>query len=337
MIKQRDIDIVFETPFNSDFFKDKTVLITGATGRLGIFLTTAMLEANKRFGAGIKVLASVRNLAKAKALLPDDDNLSICCHDINQAIDYEGQVDYIFHTAGMASPSDYQTPADVLWGHVNGTHNILEFARTHGTQKVLYTSTIEVYGSWQSEKLITEDDMGVLIHTNARCCYPEAKRLCETMLASYKYQYGVNFVIVRMSHTIGPGIQLTDGRGFAEFINTALQGKDIILHSAGTVVRTYTYTAEVIGAMLLAFTKGDEQIYNIAKSDNAVSIKQLADIIAASVPNKVEVKFAQNVPATLNYLNYKIGILDSEKIIKLGWNPRIDIEKTLLYTIESFL
>ena len=65
----------------------------------------------------------------------------------------------------------------------------------------------------------------------ARACYPEAKRLCETMLASYEAQYGLNYVGVRLCHTFGPGIDLDDGRAFAQFIKCVIDGKDITLYS----------------------------------------------------------------------------------------------------------
>ena len=141
-----------------------------------------------------------------------------------------------------------------MWGHVQGTRNVLELARTHNGEKVLYVSTVEIYGEWKSEDGIKETDMGVMRCDNARACYPEAKRLCETMLATYEAQYGIQYVGVRLCHTFGPGIVLNDGRAFSEFIRNVLEGKDIVLQTDGSAERTYTYVADAIGAMLLAFT-----------------------------------------------------------------------------------
>lgn len=337
---RRDLDIVFSSPVEWTAFKDSKILVTGATGRLGIYLIRSLLEANKRFNLGITILALARKPEKVHAVLGDiikNKSLNVFYQDINMLFEYNSTVDYIFHTAGQASPSDYVAPVDTLWGHVNGTHNILEFARKHDTRKILYVSTVEVYGDWKSEYMIKESDMGPLFHAKARACYPEAKRLCETMLASYQLQYGIDYTVVRMSHTIGAGVSLTDGRGFAEFIDTALKGKDIILHSDGRTVRTYTYTADAIGGMFTAFTKGNDQYYNIANSNNELSILELANLIASLVPKPVQVKFDSSVKPSLSYLPYKIGILDASELKKLGWQPQVNVHNTLLWTIESFL
>lgn len=337
---QRDLSIVFNNPIDWLKFQDATILVTGATGRLGIYLIRSLLEANEKYGTNATIIALARKPEKAHAVLGDvlkNKSLKIFYQDINVSFEYNSKVDYIFHTAGQASPSDYVAPVDTLWGHVNGTHNILEFARKHDVKKVLYISTVEVYGDWKGDNMIKETDMGPLFHAKSRACYPEAKRLCETMLASYEMQYGIDFVVVRMSHTIGPGISLHDGRGFAEFIDTALKGKDIVLHSDGSVVRTYTYTPEAIGAMFLAFTKGDQKFYNIANTNNELSIRELANIIASLVPNPVTVRFDSGIKPSLSYLPYKLGILDPAEIIKLGWKPKVNSHDTLLWTIESFL
>lgn len=337
---QRDLGIVFSSPIEWSQLRDSRVLVTGATGRLGIYLIYSILEANQRFHLNTSVLALARKPEKVHSVFGDvikDPALEIFYQDINVPFEYNDRVDYIFHTAGQASPSDYVAPVDTLWGHVNGTHNMLEFARKHNTQKILYISTVEVYGDWKGEDMIKETDMGPLHHDNARACYPEAKRLCETMLASYKLQYSIDYTVVRMSHTIGSGISLSDGRGFAEFIDTALKGKDILLHSDGRVVRTYTYTADAIGGMFLALTKGDKQHYNIANANNELSIYELAKLIAALVPNPVQVRFDSSVKPSLSYLPYKIGILDSSELGRLGWKPQVNAHDTLLWTIESFL
>ena len=71
------------------------------------------------------------------------------------------------------------------------------------------------------------------------------------MLAAYKKEYGISFCGVRLCHTLGPGIVLDDGRGFAEFMDCVLNDHDIVLHSDGGAMRTYTYVADAINAIFL--------------------------------------------------------------------------------------
>ena len=336
----RDIQIILETNAEWEKLRDTTVLVTGATGRLGMYFVYALKEANRRWGLNIRIVALARNPEKIQALYGEwEQDMVVLAQDVTQPIEYGETVDYIIHTAGLASPSDFTTrPVDTLWGHVMGTRNVLELAKKCQTKKVLYTSTVEVYGVWKQEAYIKEGDMGPMNHRNSRACYQEAKRLCETMLECYQAEHGVDFVVVNMSHTFGPGISLTDGRAFAEFIRNVVEGQDIVLQTDGSAVRTYTYVADAVGAMFLAMLNGEEHYYNAATVENQISVRDLANLIASLDPQKkTKVVFANQEQQTLLYLPFKLGILDSSKIRELGWTPQVDVETAFRWTMESFL
>lgn len=341
MVEQRDLDIIFKNSIDWECFRNKTVLVTGATGRLGMYIVEAINKADIDWNLNVRIYALARSREKLEKVFGNALNLPNIIpiiQDIVENISIDGPVDYIFHTAGAASPMDFtKWPVDTLWGHLQGTRNVLELAREKHTSKVLYVSTVETYGEWKSEDGIKEDDMGPMHCDNARACYPEAKRMCETMLASYKAQYDVDYVGVRLCHTLGPGILLDDGRAFAQFLGNVINGEDIILQSDGSAARTYTYVADAIGAILLAFTKGKENYYNIANLNNLITIKDLAELIAELDPQKkVRVKYA-NTASNLKYLPFKLGIMNVDRIKDLGWQPRVGIKDTFKYTLESFL
>lgn len=342
MVEQRDIEIILKNPIDWEKFRNKTVLVTGATGRLGMYIVEAINKADIDWNLNLTIIALARSEEKLKKVFGRSlelPNMHTLVQDITEPICWDGDVHYIFHTAGAASPQDFTNwPVDTLWGHLQGTRNILELAKEKRTQKVMYVSTVEIYGEWKSEEGIREEDMGPIYCDHARACYPEAKRMCETMLASYEAQYGIPYMGVRLCHTLGPGVSLTDGRGFAEFIKNVVDGQDIVLHSDGSVQRTYTYVADAIGAMLLAFTKGKERYYNIANLENLISIRDLANLIAGLDPKKkVQVRFDENVNQNLKYLPFKLGIMNVDKIIDLGWYPQVGIEDTFRFTLDSFL
>lgn len=342
MVEQRDIDIILRNPIDWEKFRNKTILVTGATGRLGMYFVEAINKADIDWNLNLTIIAMARSEKKLKEVFGQTlklPNIRTMVQDITEPITYDGLVHYIFHTAGAASPMDFtQAPVDTLWGHVQGTRNILELAREKKSERVFYVSTVETYGEWKSEEGIKETDCGPMHCDNARACYPEAKRLCETMLASYEAQFGIDYVGVRLCHTFGPGISLYDGRAFAEFIRDVLEGKDIVLQTDGSATRTYTYVADAIGAMLLAFTKGKEKYYNIANLDNLISIRDLANLIAGLDPKKkVKVQYASDTEQKLKYLPFKLGIMNVDRIMNLGWRPQVGIEDAFRYTIESFL
>ena len=342
MVEQRDIDIILKNPIDWEKFRNKTILVTGATGRLGMYFVEAINKADIDWNLNLTIIAMARSEEKLKEVFGQTlklPNIKTMVQDITEPIKYDAPVHYIFHTAGAASPVDFtQAPVDTLWGHVQGTRNILELAREKKSERVFYVSTVETYGEWKSEDGIKETDCGPMHCDNARACYPEAKRLCETMLASYEAQYGIDYVGVRLCHTFGPGISLYDGRAFAEFIRNVLEGKDIVLQTDGSAARTYTYVADAIGAMLLAFTKGKDKYYNIANLDNLISIRDLANLIARLDPKKkVKVQYASDTEQKLKYLPFKLGIMNVDRIMNLGWRPQVEIEDAFKYTIESFL
>lgn len=339
-MEKRDLDIITNSAVNWHMYLNCTVLVTGATGRLGRYILETLADVDIRYNLNMTIIGLARNEKKARDVfdnLLDLPNVAFLYQDVNTEITYEGNIDYIFHTAGPAAPKDYFTPVDTLWAHVNGTHNVMECARTHGTKRVFYVSTVETYGEWKSDEKIKETDMGLMRHVNSRSCYPEAKRLCETMLASYKEQYGISWCGVRLCHTLGPGVSLTDGRGFAEFMDCVIHNRDIVLHSDGSAMRTYTYVADVVNAFFLIMDNGEDAYYNVANLDNLISIRDLAETMVKLLPNRTcKVVFSEEA-SKLPYLPFKLAIMDTSKIEELGWKPSTDIEHMFKWTMESFL
>lgn len=341
MVEQRDIDIIHSNPIDWEKFRNKTILVTGATGRLGMYIVEAINKADIDWNLNLNIIALARSGEKLRQVFGSSLNLPnvhTLVQDITEPIKWPGEVHYIFHTAGAASPQDFtNTPVETLWGHLQGTRNVLELAKEKRSEKILYVSTVEVYGDWKSGDGIREEDMGPVRCDSARACYPEAKRMCEAMLASYEAQYGINYMGVRLCHTFGPGISLDDGRAFSEFIRNVIRGEDIVLQTDGSAERTYTYVADAIGAVLLAFTKGKEHYYNIANLDNLISIRDLAELISGlDTKGKVKVRHACDDGQRLKYLPFKLGIMNVDRIMGLGWRPQVGIEDAFRYTLESF-
>lgn len=341
MVERRDLDIIFKSPIDWEVFRNKTILVTGATGRLGMYIVEAINKADIDWNLNLNIIALARNEAKLKEVFGNSlrlPNIHTLVQDITEPIQWNDEVNFIFHTAGLASPMDFSNwPVDTLWGHVQGTRNVLELARKKKAEKVLYVSTVEIYGEWHEKDGICEQDMGPIHCDNARACYPEAKRLCETMLAAYEEQYHIPYMGVRLCHTFGPGISLDDGRAFSEFIKNVIEGKDILLKSDGSAMRTYTYVSDAIGALLLAFTKGKNHYYNIANLDNLISIRDLAQLIAdLDIKKKIQVRYITDSEQELKYLPFKLGIMNVDRIQELGWKPQVGLEEAFRYTLESF-
>ena len=174
-MEKRDLDIITNSAVNWRMYLNCTVLVTGATGRLGRYILETLADVDLKYNLNMRILGLARSEEKARAVfdnLLELPNVEFLYQDLNAEIDYDGKIDYIFHTAGPAAPKDYDPPVETLWAHVNGTHNVMECARTHKTKRVFYISTVEIYGEWEDDKHIKESDMGIMCHLNSRACYP---------------------------------------------------------------------------------------------------------------------------------------------------------------------
>ena len=242
-IVTKDMNFLTKRFEYSDEIKDKTILVTGATGLIAKNFVIFLLTLNKKLKLNIKVVALVRNLEKAKNTFKDYEceNLIYLNQDICDEIKYDGKVDYIFHAAGSCSAEAIKrNPVGIMKANTIGTINVLEFAREKEVTKVIFPSTREIYGKVEGIDNISESDMGVLDPLNSRNCYPESKRLAETLFRSYADQYGVKFNILRIAHTYGPGMEIrNDGRVMADFIGAVVDNKNIVLNSDGTAIRAF--------------------------------------------------------------------------------------------------
>lgn len=340
-MENRDLKIIKNSVVNWRMYLNATVLVTGATGRLGRYILETLADVDLEYNLNMRVLGLARSGEKARDVfgsLLELPNVKFLYQDVNTEIRYDGKIDYIFHTAGPAAPRDFhEDPAGTLWAHVNGTRQVMECARTHRAKRVFYVSTVEPYGEWEQDARIRETDMGIMRQFSARACYPEAKRLCETMLAAYKEQYGISSCGVRLCHTLGPGISLTDGRAFAEFMNCVMNNEDIVLHSDGSAMRTYTYTPDAVNAMFLIMDKGEDMLYNVASEENLISIRDLARLMPALLPGCASKVVFSEEAAKLPYLPFRLAIMDTAKVRELGWKPQTDIPHTFQWTMQSFL
>ena len=115
-----------------EFLRNKTLLITGATGMLGRYLTEYLIYLNAEKNLNLKILLIVRNLKKVELLFGNKLNKNIQCiiSELNTPLKAEEKINYIIHAASLADPQYYKTnPVDVALPNILGTYYLLELAR----------------------------------------------------------------------------------------------------------------------------------------------------------------------------------------------------------------
>lgn len=304
-------------------FDSASVLVTGATGLIGSLLvrTFCRLPKIKR------VYAHVRDAEKARKMLGAGPELLV--GDIREPIDLDADIDYIIHCASVtASRFMVSNPVDTISISVRGTESILEFARKKSVKKVLYLSSMEVYGKTTPEQNpITENQLGYIDLSNPRASYPESKRLCEAMSYAYFSQFKVPIIVARLAQSFGAGIPLSDNRVSMQFAKSVIQNQDIILHTKGLSVSNFCYTTDVITALLLLLIKGCAgETYNISNENETRTIAEIASLVASRVAqDKIKVVFDIPDSNVHGYAADSILRLSSQKLMSLGWIPKVDM------------
>ena len=336
--------ISFDIDWNQ--FENKTVLVTGANGMLPSYMILVLLELNKTvLKSPVKVLALVRNEAKAKTVFRDvydDPQLSFIVQDVCSPIQYDGPIDFIVHAASQASPKYYGIdPVGTLNANILGTHYLLNLGLSKKIKSFLMFSSGGVYGEIPQEKMpMNEFDSGYLNSLNVRNCYFESKRMAENMCVSYASQYGLNTTIVRVFHTYGPNMDLNDGRAFADFCKNVVENKDIVLHSDGMAQRTFCYVSDAVKAYFLILLKGEKgNAYNVGNQFEEISIRKLTELLVSLYPEKKLKVIVDVDPNSVTYGKMKSPVKrtvpDISKIMSLGWKPVVSIAEGFKRTIDS--
>jgi nucleoside-diphosphate-sugar epimerase len=304
-----------------------TILVTGATGLVGGALIRALSSADKRYGLDLCVWGHGRNAAEGAALRREF-GVEFIRGDIREPLPakmFPPVLDYIFHGAAITRSADMAArPVDVITTAVGGTGNVLRLAVERRCRSIVFLSSMEVYGQTDLPE-VREPDLGRLDLSNPRNCYPESKRMCESLCAAYAAQYGLPVKIARLAQTFGAGTPPDDGRVFAQFGRSAIKGENIILHTAGRSRGNYCYTADTVSGLLTLLLKGQNgETYNIANSEASATIREMAELVARDVGGG-KIKVVAEAPEDIAKRGYAPDAncrLNADKLRGLGWRPR---------------
>lgn len=334
-----DLERIAKENIEFEKLRDATVLITGINGMIASYITYTLLYLNETRQLNIQVLGLARNEEKVKkrfGRLLERKDFDLLIQDITAPIQTDAKVDFIIHAASQTGPRQFvNDPVGTIAANTTGTKNLLDFAVEKKSRGVLFLSTREIYGTLNGQEFVTEGEYGALDPTLVRSCYPESKRMSETMCAAYKQQYGLNTKIIRIAHTFGPGMLIGDGRVVGDFLSNVIQGQDIVMNSDGSAVLGLTYISDLITGLFLSFLNFEDFVYNISSDKGIVTVKELANMLADMYPEKqIKTVFQEASPEVkAGYLANKIPLLHSKKAMDRGWEPKVSLEEGFRRTV----
>ena len=297
------------------------ILVTGATGLIGGCLVDMLMHRRHR---DYTVYAAGRNKARADRRFStylNDPDFHFLCFDVTKPLPADVDFHFIIDAASSASPALYAAdPVGVMKANICGVDRLLDYGRRHRLRRFVYVSSGEVYGEGDG-RIFTEDYSGYVDPTAVRSCYPSSKRAAETLAVCYARQYGLDISIARPSHVYGPYFSPSDNRVYAQFLRNVLAGEDIVMKSEGTQFRSWCYVIDCAAALLFLLLKGENMTaYNIADAQANITIRQLAEMIAA-VGNR---KVVMELPEEAEKAGYSVvtrAVFDTTRLEQLGWMP----------------
>lgn len=323
---------------NLNKINGSSILITGATGLVCSAIVDFLLNLNDTVDARITIYVTARSRKKAEQRFENRINRAdviFVKYDALKEINWEFHVDYIIHGASPANPALYvRQPVETMLANILGINNILEYAKNHYTKRVLFISSSEVYGKKDNSAPYGDSEYGYVDILNPRACYPSAKRACETLCISYRAEFGLDSVMVRLGHVYGPTAKRTDNRASSQFFYDVIDGHDIVMKSIGTQIRSYCYVVDCVSAIMTVLINGvSGKAYNISNPLSIMTIRELAELIAESSEKKVIFESPSDF-AQRGYNLMDNSSLDSTALIELGWMPIFEKKDGVLHTYE---
>lgn len=309
----------------------KKILVTGADGFIGSHLTEQLMEA----GYEVKAFTFYNSFNRwgwldtfPKDKLKEIEVFAGDIRDPNGVREAMKGVDAVFHLAALiAIPFSYHSPDSYVDTNIKGTLNVLQAARELNTERVLVTSTSEVYGTAQYVPIDEHHPF------QGQSPYSATKIGADRLAESFYRSFELPVTIVRPFNTYGP--RQSARAVIPTIISQLLAGKEEIQLGSLTPTRDFNFVKDTAAGFLSIYqsdnTIGEE--INIA-TQTEISIENLAQEMIRQINPKARiVSDEQRIRPKDSEVNRLLG--SNEKIRNLtGWAPKYTFSQGIEETIE---
>lgn len=318
-----------EETVKKNFWKHRSVFVTGATGLLGSWLTEALVSEKAQ------VVALVRDGVSESKLFQEglDRRITIvrgCVEDLLllERILNEYAVETVFHLAAQTIVGTAnRSPLSTFETNVRGTWNLLEACRrTAGVRRIVMASSDKAYGQ---QRRLPYDEGHPL---EGRHPYDVSKSCADLLATSYARSFRLPVVVARCANFFGGG-DLNFNRLIPGTIRSVLLNERPIIRSDGRYVRDYLYIKDAVRAYLELAQAPASKVCGEAFNFSSGVRLQVSDVVALILRL---MKRRDLKPRILRKATNEIRCqyLSSRKAAaKLGWKPHYTFQKGLAETI----
>ena len=309
---------------NFSSLSGREFLITGASGMVGGYITSVLLESCAALGLPSPKLTLLTRSMSSTNLRPFIRNSSVTVveTDLN-SWRVDKRYDFLIHAASPASPTKYGDTKAVVGANVGFLANLEKQVMPEST---LFISSGEVYGA-NPPLAVDENFDGAVIPESLRAVYPESKLAAERLLWKMGEKGLTKPLVARLFHSFGPGLRDADGRSFGDFLWAAARGRDLELLSSGSAIRSFLYLEDAVAGLLTVLAKGiPGEVYNVG-SGNPVAISEFAELVGRVA--EVKVRYApSSVPPHSDYVESpnQVVVPSNTKVSQLGWRQVVPLE-----------
>src|SRR5262245_27621034 len=313
-------------------FQGKRILVTGAGGFIGSHLTEALVRA----GASVRGMVRYNGRGELGQIgsLPADvrDVVEVVLGDIRDRSGVRKAVegcDMVFHLAALIGiPYSYAAPQSYVETNITGTLNVLEACRDCGIERLVQTSTSEVYGTAQ----YTPIDERHPLH--AQSPYAATKIGSDQLAYSYFAAFGTPVVIVRPFNTFGP--RQSTRAVIPTIITQGLASSDIQLGSV-TPVRDFLFVCDTARGFMAAADAPREkvvgEVINLG-TERGVTIAAVVELVSKILAKPIRVTSTsyRQRPEKSEVLALIAAVGKAAELT--GWRPATTLEDGLTETVR---
>ncbi len=310
----------------------KRIVITGGAGFIGTTLARRLVDENE-----IVALDNLHRDSLGGTSLVEHPNFRFVQGDVLDSpflAEVVQGATHLVHAAAIAGVDTVlESPVRTMRVNLIGTYNALEaaLATRETVERVIEFSTSEVFGTYaykvDEEHVTTQGSVG-----EARWTYAVSKLAGEHMARAYYDELGLPTVAVRPFNVYGPG--QIGGGAIRAFIETALEGRDLVIHGDGSQIRAWCYVDDMVEALLLALEHPNAvgESFNVGNARSAVTIYDLAQRIKRLTECPGELVFRP-----LHYTDVELRIPNVDKARRLlGFEAKVELDDGLARTIAWY-